>query len=130
MSSKEIHERQFEIKLLKEGERPVKSLNEPQIKKLMLLATSSPTVYLRILLALGTGLRRGDIESLRINDIDFINGNLATKSQKTKKSMASRPLPLEIVTELKVYVENLLKDKNYCLQIGSNIENGKRFVKK
>jgi integrase len=99
----------LKIKLLKEEERPVKSLNEPQIKKLMLLATSSPTVYLRILLALGTGLRRGDIESLRISDIDFINGNLATKSQKTKKSMASRPLPLEIVAELKVYVENLPK---------------------
>jgi integrase len=65
--------------------------------------------YMRILLALGTGLRRGDIEALKISDIDFINSSLATKSQKTKKSMASRPLPLEIITELKVYVENLPK---------------------
>ena len=86
----------LKIKLLKEDERPVKSLNESQIKKLLSLTKSYPTLHLRILLALGTGLRRGDIESLRISDIDFINGNLATKSQKTKKSMASRPLPLEM----------------------------------
>lgn len=97
----------LKIKLLKEDERPVKSLDESQIKKLLSLAESYPTLHLRILLALGTGLRRGDIESLKVSDIDFTNGSLKTKSQKTKKSMASRPLPLQILPELKFFVESL-----------------------
>ena len=95
----------IKIKPLKEDERPVKSLNESQIVKLLSLSKLYPTLHMRVLLALGTGLRRGDIESLKTSDIDFTNGNLATKSQKTKKSMSSRPLPLEIIADLKVYVE-------------------------
>jgi len=97
----------LKIKLLKEEERPVKSLNESQIKKLLSVTKSYPTLNLRILLALGTGLRRSDIEAIKINDIDFINGSITTKSRKTKKSMASRPLPSQIITALKLYVENL-----------------------
>ena len=64
---------EIEIRELKEDERPVKSLSNTQIKKL--LSTSKPykTLRMRILLALGTGLRRGDIESLRVSDIDFEN---------------------------------------------------------
>jgi len=61
----------IKIKELKEEERPVKSLNSMQIKKLLLAAESHPLIKIRILLALGTGLRRGDIDSLKISDIDF-----------------------------------------------------------
>jgi integrase len=58
----------LKIKELKEDERPVKSLNDVQIKKLLAAAEPYPSIKMRILLALGTGLRRGDIESLEIND--------------------------------------------------------------
>jgi len=58
-------------------------------------------------LALGTGLRRGDIESLRIYDVDFENSNVTTRSKKTRKSMSSRPVPLRIMEELKKYVSGL-----------------------
>jgi len=61
----------------------------------------------RILLALGTGLRRGDIESLRISDIDFVNSNVTTRSKKTRKSMGSRPVPVQIMAELKNYISGL-----------------------
>jgi len=61
----------IKIKELKEDERPVKSLNDIQIKKLLIEAEPYPSIKMRILLVLGTGLRRGDIESLKINDIDF-----------------------------------------------------------
>jgi integrase len=97
----------LKIKLLKEEERPVKSLNESQIKKLLSITKSYPTIHLRILLALGTGLRRSDLEAIKISDIDFKNGSITTKSKKTKKSMASRPLPIQIIAKLKFYVENL-----------------------
>jgi integrase/recombinase XerD len=55
-------------------------------------------------LALGTGLRRGDIDSLKITDIDFEKNCIATKSRKTKKSMASRPISAELMTEISKYV--------------------------
>ena len=62
-------------------------------------------------MALGTGLRRGDIESLRVSDIDFENSYLTTRSKKTRKSMGSRPVPAPIITELKKYVSGLNPDQ-------------------
>jgi integrase len=98
---------EIKIKLLKEDERPVKSLNAAQIKKLLLLSRRYPSMRMRILLALGTGLRRGDIGSLRITDIDFSNNYATTKSKKTRKSMGSRPVPIPVMEELKKYVSGL-----------------------
>ena len=98
---------EIKIRLLKEDERPVKSLSNTQIKKL--LSTSKPykTLWMRILLALGTGLRLGDIESWRVSDIDFENSYVTTRSQKTRKSMGSRPVPVPIMAELEKYVSGL-----------------------
>ena len=66
-----------------------------------------PAVKIRILLALGTGLRRGDIDTLKISDIDFERNCIATTSRKTKKSMASRPVSSEIMVVLSKYVCSL-----------------------
>ena len=89
---------------MKEDERPVKSLSDAKIKKMLLLSRPYRTLRMRILLALGTGLRRGDIESLTIADIDFVNNSVTTKSIKTRKSMGSRPVPATIMKELKKYI--------------------------
>jgi len=59
---------------------------------------------MRILLALGTGLRLKDIESWNVSDIDFENSYVTTRSKKTRKSMGSRPVPVPIMAELKKYV--------------------------
>jgi integrase len=56
---------------------------------------------------LGTGLRRGDIESLRVSDIDFENSCITTRSKKTRKSKGSQPVPVPIMAELKKYVSGL-----------------------
>ena len=85
----------------KSGERPVKSLNSIQIRELLSASKPYQTLNMRILLALGTGLRRGDIESLRISDIDFENNYVTTRSKKTRKSMGSRPVPVRVMKELK-----------------------------
>ena len=89
---------------LKENARPVKSLSSIQIKELLSAARHSPTMKIRIMLALGTGLRRGDIESLKVADIDFENNYITTSSKKTRKSMGSRPVSAAIMTELSRYV--------------------------
>jgi len=98
---------QLEIKELKLEERPVKSLNDTQVRSLLKAAMKYPSMKIRILLALGTGLRRGDIESLNISDIDFENNCICTSSKKTKKCMPSRPVSAEIMSELSKYVSGL-----------------------
>jgi len=95
---------QIELKELKEEEKPVRSLNDIEIKKLLKVTEPYPSMKVRVLLALATGLRRGDIDSLRISDIDFETNSISTTSRKTKKSMASRPVSAEIMTELSKYV--------------------------
>ena len=52
-------------------------------------------------------MRREDIDTLKISDIDFENNCIATSSRKTKKSMASRPVAPEIILELSNYVCSL-----------------------
>ena len=98
---------EIEIKELKEDERPVKSLSNIQIKKLLTISKRHKTLRMRILLALGTGLRPGDINSIRISDIDFENGSITPRSKKTRKSMGSWPVPVPIMAELKKYVSGL-----------------------
>jgi len=97
----------IEIRELKEDERPVKSLNDAHVKKLMSVAEPYRSIKMRILLALGTGLRRGDIESLKISDIDFVNNYITTASKKTRKSMGSRPVSASVMAELTKYVSEL-----------------------
>ena len=95
---------EIELRELKEAERPVKSLNDVEIKKLLKATELHSSMKIRVLLALATGLRRGDIDSLKISDIDFETNSISTTSRKTKKSMASRPVSVEIIAELSKYV--------------------------
>jgi integrase len=84
---------------------------------------------MRVLLALGTGLRRNDIELLNISDIDFENSYVTTRSTKTRKSMGSRPVPVPIMNEIKKYVTELdPKQENYLLTVSSNTD-GTSYVK-
>ena len=85
-------------------------LNATQIRNLLKASEKYPAIKIRILLALGTGLGRGDIDSLKISDLDFEKNCIATTSRKTKKSMASRPVSAEIMVELSKYV--------YALDVG------------
>jgi integrase len=97
----------LKLKELKVEERPVKSLNDIQIKKLLESTEKYSAIRMRILLAVATGLRRGDIDSLKISDIDFEKNCICTTSKKTKKCMASRPVSAEIMSELSKYVYKL-----------------------
>ena len=88
---------EIEISLLREDERPVRSLSSTQIQELLSTSIQFPALRMRILLALGTGLIRGDIESWRVSDIDFENSSVTTRIAKTRKSMGSRPVPVPIM---------------------------------
>jgi len=97
----------LKVKKVKVAPKPVTSLSPQQVKKLITIASIYPTMRLRILLAVTTGLRRGDIEAIRIGDIQFDRNTLATRNRKAKKVMPERPIPEPIMTELSNYVATL-----------------------
>ena len=104
---------EIEIKELKEDERPVKSLSNAQIKKLLSTAKRHKIVWMRLLLSLSTGLRLCDINSISVSDIDFENSFVTTSSRKAREIMGSRPVPIPIMEELKKYVCGLdVKEEN------------------
>ena len=119
---------EIKIKLLKEDERPVKSLTKIQIKKLLSASKPYQMLRMRILLALGTGPRRGDVESLRVSDIDFENSYITTRSKKTRKSMGSRPVPVPVMAELKKYVSGLDAEQEKIFNDRFNQYRWKRYV--
>lgn len=93
---------------VKTTQRQPKPLNSTQIRDLLIAARHrSDCWYLRVLLAITTGLRSGDIDRLTVSDIDFEQGTLQTHSQKTRKGMVSRPLPPPVMPVLVEYVNNL-----------------------
>ncbi|MBN2269951.1 MAG: site-specific integrase [Sedimentisphaerales bacterium] len=97
----------LEIKKVKVSQKPVVALFPQQVRNLIELVSNYPTLRLRILLAVTTGLRRGDIEAMRIEDIHFDRNTITTRNRKAKKSMAERPIPEQVTTELSNYVATL-----------------------
>ena len=97
----------LEIKKVKVPQKPVIALSPGQVRDLITLASNWPTLRLRVLLAVTTGLRRGDIESIRIGDIHFDRNTITTRNRKAKKAMAERPVSEQMMTELSNYVTTL-----------------------
>jgi integrase len=75
----------LEIKKVRVPQKAVVALPPKQVRDLITLASRYPTLRLRILLAVTTGLRRGDIESMRIGDIHFDQNTISTRNRKAGK---------------------------------------------
>ena len=97
----------LEINEIKISQKPVVALSPEQVRTLIRLASTHPTLRLRILLAVTTGLRRGDIEAIRISDVRFDRNTITTRNRKAKKAMTERPIPEQIATELSNHVATL-----------------------
>jgi len=95
------------VKKVKVALKPVVALSPKQVRELLIATSRYPTLRLRVLLAVTTGLRRGDIEAIRIGDIHFDRNTLTTQNRKAGKAMAERPIPEQVTTELSDYVAML-----------------------
>ncbi len=110
----------LEIKKVKTDQRLVTSLTDAQIRNLLIAARHrSECWYLRVLLAVTTGLRSGDLERLQVADIDFENNAMRTTSRKTRKVMAARPLHSGVVPVLARYLAELPVGATYLLAADS-----------
>ena len=94
----------LELKKVKVPQKPVTALSVQQVRELLRTAFKYPTLRLRVLLAVTTGLRRGDVEILRIGDLHFDRSTIATRNRKAGKAMPERPVPEAIMTELSNHV--------------------------
>jgi integrase len=97
----------LEIRKVKVPQEPVVSLSPKQVRDLLVATERNPTMRLRVLLAVTTGLRRGDIEAICIGDIHFDRNTIATRNRKAGKAMPERPVPEQVMTELSNYVATL-----------------------
>jgi integrase len=97
----------LQIKKVKVPQKPVVSLSPPQVKDLLVATGCHPTIRLRVLLAVTTGLRRGDIEAICIGDVHFDRNTITTRNRKARKAMPERPVPEQVMTELSNYVTML-----------------------
>lgn len=87
--------------------KPVNAIQASQVKKLLNIVKEDMRWYIRVLLAVCTGLRKNDVEKLRPSDFDLKAQIVSTHSEKTSKSMPSRPLPKAIIPTLKKYLDSL-----------------------
>jgi len=108
----------LEVKKVKVPQKPVVALSVQQVRDLLTAASKYPTLRLRVLLAVTTGLRRGDIEVIRVGDLHFDRNTISTRNRKAGKAMPERPIPEEVMTELSNYIagfpdgqERLFTDK-------------------
>jgi len=97
----------LEIKKVRVDQKPVTALSPEQVCNLLMTISKYPTLRLRVLLAVTTGLRRGDIEAICVGDIHFDRNTIATRNRKAGKAMPERPIPEEMMTELSNYVATL-----------------------
>jgi len=97
----------LEVKKVKVPQKPVVALSPQEVRDLIAATSQCPTLQLRVLLAVTTGLRRGDIEAMRIGDVHFDCSTMTTHNRKAGKAMAECPTPEEIMTELANYVATL-----------------------
>lgn len=98
---------ELKLKKLKVEDTQITVLNAKQIKDLLTAAQAYPGWQIRIMLALATGLRKGDIENIRITDLHFDRNTIATRSKKTGKAMGERPIPEKVMTEISNYLAAL-----------------------
>ena len=101
----------LKVKKIKVAQKPVTALFPRQVRDLIKLVSKYPTLRLRVLLAVTTGLSRGDIEAIRIRDIHFERNTITTRNHKAKKAMAERPIPEQIMTELSNYVATIPEEQ-------------------
>jgi len=96
-----------EIRKVKVPQNPVIALSVGQVRDLLRTAARYPTLRLRVLLAVTTGLRRGDIETILVGDIHFDRNTIATRNRKTGTAMPERPVPEALMTELANHIAGL-----------------------
>jgi len=92
-----------------EQERPVRALTVTEFARLLATAGKlyGQSWQVRLILAVASGLRQGDIESLHVSDIRPATCSLTTRSRKTGKASGNRPIHPAAARILGRYIKSL-----------------------
>jgi integrase len=119
-------------------EKEMEFLTQPQVKQL-LEAARSTRLYALFALAVGSGMRQGEILGLQWSDIDFekgmlsvqrslaqLKGQMVLKEPKSKRSRRSIQLPQFVLVALQEHRQAMLKEGNigasvFCTRTGQFI---------
>lgn len=115
---------------LKVDQRQPHALSPDQVKRLLDAVKPDPRWHMRVLLAVATGLRREDIESIRPKDFDLDKSVVATYSRKTRKRMAERPLPRAILPAVRRYLDSIPPGQTRLFSDTHTHKKWKRFREK
>jgi len=93
------------VRSLKVDNKIVRYLSEEEKPRLLKAAKAiGGKFYMKVLMALTTGMRKGELDKLRWNNIDFEKG-LALLSDTKNGSPRYTPIPSVIINEMKKYRE-------------------------
>jgi hypothetical protein len=117
------------VKTEKVPQRPVQPLTPQQVKDLITAAADYPALRLRILLATTTGLRRSDIQTIRVGDIHFDRNTITTRSWRSDRLLVFRwffciwqsPLPGHCGSLPQIALCSSLGLKEHSLNFGSSM---------
>lgn len=107
-----------DVKLLKEEKKEMRVLSEAEAE--LLIDAAAPYLKPILLVALNTGMRQGEILSLKWDDIDFVHYNINVRNTKSGKD---RDVPMNLLV-----AETLKKLKRNCEFVFENPRrHGKRI---
>jgi len=89
-----------EVKKYNDDNRRGVSLSHDEARRLISLA--DPEMKVRILLALGYGLRCGEITAIKLSDVDFINNTVrVSREKKRKRSFVTLSVPPDLIKQMR-----------------------------
>jgi len=100
----------IQITKTKSSPKQPRILSDTEVRELLIACGDDPHWRMRILLALCTGLRRGDIDNLKLSDINLQFRTITCRNQKTGKITNYQPLPDALMPELERYITEHIEE--------------------
>lgn len=101
---------EIEIHKVKARGKNIRVLSNSEIKRLLAACGNDRQWRMRILLAVCTGLRRSDIDNLRVQDIDIERKTISLIEGKTGKVKLHQPLPESIMPHIHRFIAEDIQD--------------------
>ncbi len=102
---------EIEIKNVKADGKQIRILNNREVKELLIACADDKQWRMRILIAVCTGLRRSDIDNLKLRDVNIERKTVSIINQKTGKVTNYQPLPNALMPEIERFILEEVSDK-------------------
>lgn len=98
------------VPTIKAQDKPIKVLSDNEVRRLIRACGDDRQWRMRILLAVCTGLRRSDLDRLKLAHVDVEHKTITTTNRKTGKATNYQPLPDAIMPEIERFICEEIED--------------------